>query len=254
MTEKDLYRINKYIAEAGVCSRRRADEMVSNGRVTLNGETVKEPGVKIDPAKDEVCLDGKKLNLCRRFVYVMLNKPVGCVTTAFDQFGRKTVMDFIRGIGVRVFPVGRLDYNTSGLLLLTNDGDFTNKITHPKHKIEKTYIVTLNSPPKEDDLEKLRRGVIITGGNSKTAFKTAAAKVKMLSSEEKYSVLEITICEGRNRQIRKMCEALNLSVISLHRTKIGALALNGLKSGAYRYLTETDIRKLTQPIGGSPEA
>jgi 23S rRNA pseudouridine2605 synthase len=254
-----LCRLNKYIASTGFCSRRKAEDFILSGKVAVNGETVTSLGAKVNTQTDTVTLCGKKLAPAGKFVYIMLNKPQGCVTTASDQFGRKTVMDYLRGINERVFPIGRLDYNTSGLLLLTNDGEFANKITHPKYKAEKTYDALVRPVPSNADLEKLRRGVLIKGESDfdKSAvsgkfFKTAPANVSVIKREKKLPgtadsdsdgtvMLEITIHEGRNRQVRKMCEAVGLEVVTLHRSRVGKLTLGALKPGRYRMLTKDEI-------------
>ncbi|MDR1688898.1 MAG: rRNA pseudouridine synthase [Clostridiales bacterium] len=254
-----LCRLNKYIASAGFCSRRKAEDFILSGKVAVNGEIVTSLGAKVNVQTDTVTLDGEKITPAKSFVYIMLNKPQGCVTTAEDQFGRKTVMDFLRGVNERVFPVGRLDYNTSGLLLLTNDGEFANKITHPKYKADKTYMAQVRPVPSSAALEKLRRGVLIkeendfnNTGASGNFFKTAPAKVRVIKGEKNLNgtdnknsegtvMLEITIHEGRNRQVRKMCEAVGLEVVTLHRIKVGRLSLGALKPGAYRFLTKDEI-------------
>lgn len=254
--EDELCRLNKFIAGANVCSRRKADELIQSGRVSVNGKTVTELGVKV-ASGDVVMLDGNKLKSNDGYIYIMLNKPTGCVTTASDQFGRKTVMDYVRDIKTRVFPVGRLDYNTSGLLILTNDGDFANKLMHPKNKTEKTYIVKVKSKPAVEELTKLRRGVVISENSEYgdkggiREYKTAPARVSVIEIEKDGAVLEITIREGRNRQVRKMCEAVNCSVISLHRISVGSLSLGDLKPGSHRYLTAAEVRKLSSNTFGS---
>lgn len=226
-------RINKYIATCGVCSRRKAEEYIKDGKVFVNGVKVEEFSKDISN-QDVVKVNGKVISLKEEKLYLMLNKPIGYVTTNFEQFSRPSTKDLIR-VKTRVFPVGRLDMNTSGMLLYTNDGDFTNKLTHPSHSITKTYIVTIKGNALTDDvLEKLRHGVDIGG------YVTKEAKVNKISDLE----FEIVISEGKNRQIRRMCEALNLHIIKLKRVKIGNLELGDLKLGKYRVLNENDIKKI----------
>lgn len=226
-------RINKYIATCGVCSRRKAEEYIKDGKVFVNGVKVEEFSKDISN-QDVVKVNGKVISLKEEKLYFMLNKPIGYVTTNFEQFSRPSTKDLIK-VKTRVFPVGRLDMNTSGMLLYTNDGDFTNKLTHPSHSITKTYIVTIKGNALTDDvLEKLRRGVDIGG------YVTKEAKVNKISDLE----FEIVISEGKNRQIRRMCEALNLHIIKLKRVKIGNLELGDLKLGKYRVLNENDIKKI----------
>lgn len=239
--EEKLERLQKFLAEAGVASRRRAEELIAQGKVKVNGKVVTEMGLKIDPEKDEVSyLDRKISKKDTELVYLMLHKPVGYVTTAKEQFGRPAVVDLIKGVNARIFPVGRLDYDTSGLLLLTNDGDLTYKLTHPKHDVEKTYIAKLYGVPDEGALQKFRRGVVIDGR------KTKPAKIQILEREKdgRFCTAEIVIHEGRNRQVRKMCESIKHPVAQLQRVATGELTLGDLPKGKYRHLTEKEIRYL----------
>lgn len=239
--EEKLERLQKFLAEAGVASRRRAEELIAQGKVKVNGRVVTEMGLKIDPEKDEVSyLDRKISKKDTKLVYLMLHKPVGYVTTAKEQFGRPAVVDLIKGVNARIFPVGRLDYDTSGLLLLTNDGDLTYKLTHPKHDVEKTYIAKLYGVPDEGALQKFRRGVVIDGR------KTKPAKIQILEREKdgRFCTVEIVIHEGRNRQVRKMCESIKHPVAQLQRVATGELKLGDLPKGKYRHLTEKEIRYL----------
>lgn len=234
-------RLQKFLAEAGVASRRKAEELIQAGRVQVNGKTVKEMGCKIDPAKDKVTFDGRLVKTEQtKKVYIMLYKPEGYVTTAKEQFGRPAVLDLIHGVKERIFPVGRLDYDTSGLLLLTNDGDLTYKLTHPKHDVDKTYIAKLYGVPDAMDLQKFRRGVVIDGR------KTRPAKIQILEKDkdQRYCTVEIIIHEGKNRQVRKMCEAIKHPVAQLKRVATGELQLGDLKKGAYRHLTEKEVKYL----------
>lgn len=233
-------RLQKYMAECGVASRRKCEEIILSGEVYVNGESVQELGTKIDPEKDEVIYKGKKLSVPNNKVYILLNKPIGYVTTASDQFHRDTVLDLVK-VKERVVPVGRLDMYTSGALILTNDGKFVNIITHPSHEIEKTYTVTVIGIVTKEEVQKLEEGVVIDG-----EYTTKPAKVKILrtDTETNRSRLEIKIHEGKNRQVRKMCEAINKKVVALHRTKIGNIQVKDLKIGTWRYLTNKEIENL----------
>lgn len=239
--EDRLERLQKFLAEAGVASRRRAEELIAQGDVQVNGKVVTEMGRRIDPKKDEVTYLGKKITgKTAESVYIMLHKPVGYVTTAKEQFGRPAVVDLIQGVNARIFPVGRLDYDTSGLLLLTNDGDLTYKLTHPKHEVEKTYLAKLYGVPDEGALQKFRRGVLIDGR------RTRPAKIQILerTKDGRFCTAEIVIHEGRNRQVRKMCAAIKHPVAQLQRVGVGALLLGNLPKGKYRHLTEKEIKYL----------
>lgn len=233
-------RLQKYMAECGVASRRKCEEIILSGEVYVNGESVQELGTKIDPEKDEVIYKGKKLSVPNNKVYILLNKPIGYVTTASDQFHRDTVLDLVK-VKERVVPVGRLDMYTSGALILTNDGEFVNIITHPSHEIEKTYTVTVIGIVTKEEVRNLEEGVVIDG-----EYTTKPAKVKILrtDTETNRSRLEIKIHEGKNRQVRKMCEAINKKVVALHRTKIGNIQVKDLKIGTWRYLTNKEIENL----------
>lgn len=232
-------RLQKFLAEAGVASRRKAEELITAGKIKVNGKVVTALGTKIDPQKDVVLyLDKEISNKEVEMVYIMLHKPEGYVTTAKEQFGRPGVMDLVSRIETRIFPVGRLDYDTSGLLLLTNDGDLTYKLTHPKHDVDKTYIAKLYGTPDDMALQKFRRGVEIDGR------KTKPAKMQILEKAERQSTVEIIIHEGRNRQVRKMCEAIKHPVAQLKRVGTGELMLGDLAKGKYRFLTEKEIKYL----------
>lgn len=227
-------RLQKYIAEAQIASRRKAEEMILKGRVSVNGKIITELGTKVESDSDVVMVDGKEIHICEKMVYIMLNKPEGCVTTVKDQFNRKSVMDYVSDVRERIYPVGRLDYDTSGLLILTNDGELTYRLTHPKHNVEKTYIAEVDRKPDERDMERFRKGIVIDGR------KTAEAGIKIIR-EGKLTVLEIKIREGRNRQVRKMCAAINCNVVKLKRIATGKLKLGELEKGKYRYLDEKEI-------------
>lgn len=233
-------RLQKYLAEAGIASRRKAEEYIIAGRVKVNNEIIQELGTKIDIEKDEVYFDNKKVLLAdEKKVYILLNKPLDYVTTAKDQFGRGTVLDLVK-VKERLVPVGRLDMYTTGALILTNDGDFVYKVTHPKHEIEKTYTVTVKGIVNKEDVEKLKLGVEIDG------YITKPAKVRILKTDEEKNIsrLEIIIHEGKNRQVRKMCEAIDKKVLALHRSKIGNISVKDLKLGTWRYLTDREVREI----------
>ncbi len=236
---EEKVRLQKYLAEAGVASRRKCEEYILQGRVKVNGKTVTQLGTKVNPEIDKVSYDGKEVQYTQENVYILLNKPIGYVTTAKDQFGRDTVLNLVK-VKQRIVPVGRLDMYTSGALLLSNDGDFVYKITHPKHEINKTYTVTLSGIVNEEDVQKLREGIEIED------YITKPAKVKILKTdiESNISRLEITIHEGKNRQVRKMCEAIGKKVKALHRTQIGSLSVKNLKIGEWRYLTQKEVEYL----------
>ena len=206
-------RLQKFLADCGIASRRKCEELIEAGRVKVNGKTV-ELGFKVDPEVDKVEFDGKLVsNNKKEFTYILLNKPIGVVTTADDQFDRETVLDLVR-VKPRVVPVGRLDMYTSGALILTDDGDFVYKVTHPKHEINKTYTVTLVGIVSDEDIEALRKGVVIDGDYT---TKPAKARIMKIDAEKNISRVEITIHEGKNRQVRKMCEAIGKKVLALHR-------------------------------------
>jgi len=238
--EEEKIRLQKYLAECGIASRRKAEEYIQEGKVQVNGKVVTELGVKINPEKDIVYFNNKKVAKQNENIYILLNKPIGYVTTTKDQFNRETVLDLIKGINKRIVPVGRLDMYTSGALILTNDGDFTYKVTHPSHEITKTYVATLRGIVTYEEMEKLKSGVEIED------YLTRPAKVKILKTdtEKNISRIEITIHEGKNRQVRKMCEAIGRNVMALHRSKIGNIGVKDLKIGEWRYLSSTEIKSI----------
>lgn len=238
--EENKIRLQKYLAECGIASRRKAEEYIQNGKVEVNGKIVTELGTKIDPDKDIVYFNNKKVIKKDENIYILLNKPIGYVTTTNDQFNRETVLDLIKGINKRVVPVGRLDMYTSGALILTNDGDFTYKVTHPSHEITKTYTATLKGIITDEEIEKLRNGVEIED------YITRPARVRILKkdTEKNISRIEITIHEGKNRQVRKMCEAIGRNVMALHRSKIGNIDVKDLKVGQWRYLKLDEVRSV----------
>lgn len=227
-------RLNKFLAECGVCSRRKADEIIAEGRVTVNRKTVSEMGFDVDEKKDVVYLDSKKIVPVTHYEYIMFNKPKGCVTTMSDDKGRKTVYDFI-GREKRLVPVGRLDYDSEGLLLFTNDGELTHKLTHPSNEIPKTYVVKIEGEISESDMATLRKGVTVNG------VKYSRCKVKFTGEENGLSRLEVVIFEGKNREIRRMFEAVEKNVVFLKRVAIGDLRLGGLSRGGFRELNEFEV-------------
>lgn len=236
-------RLQKFLANSGIASRRKCEEYILNGDVTVNGKVVTELGTKIDSSVDVINFKGKQVkNDENEKIYILLNKPIGYVTTAKDQFGRDTVLDLVK-INKRLVPVGRLDMYTSGALILTNDGDFVYKVTHPKHEITKTYNATLSGIVTEEAINKLRAGVEI---DEQVTYKTRPAKVRILKIDEENnnSRIEITIHEGKNRQVRKMCESVGYKVVALHRSKIGNIGVKDLKLGRWRYLKKSEIEEL----------
>lgn len=236
MPNKNEVRLQKFMAECGVASRRKSEELIETGKVKVNGH-IAHIGDKINPKKDLVTVRGKKINKVDRMYYIMLNKPRGYVTTVSDELGRKTVMDLI-DVKARIYPVGRLDKDSEGLLILTNDGSFANALTHPKHNYAKVYRVTVRPSVNDEILDKLRNGIEIDGR------KTAPCDVNIVTEEEGRVVLEFILREGRNRQIRKMCEAVNLEVARLKRISIGPVKLGMLQPGKSRELTDNEVRKL----------
>ena len=236
-------RLQKYLAEAGIASRRKCEEYIANGMVKVNGKVVVKQGVKVLPGSDRIEFNDKIVEIKNKnnYTYVLLNKPIDYVTTVKDQFNRNTVLDLIK-INKRLVPVGRLDMYTSGALILTDDGDFVYKITHPKHEITKTYTVTIKGIASKEDVQKLENGVDIGD------FITSKAKVKILKTdvEKNISRLEITIHEGKNRQIRRMCEAIGRKVLALHRSKIGNLSVKDIKIGTWRYLKQSEVDELVK--------
>ena len=230
-------RLNKFLSNSGVASRRKSDELISQGKVFVNGKVVTELGLQINEKKDKVMVEGKQIKLPSSFVYIKLNKPKGYACTAHDEKGRKTIYELI-DTDERLFSIGRLDYDTEGLILLTNDGDFANKVAHPKYAIEKEYRVTVEGQIKESELGVLRKGVVVDGE------RMPSAKVEFLSEDDKFTKLSVVIDEGQNRQIRRMFEAIGKSIRLLKRVRIGQVRLGGLKRGDYRDLTEDELNSL----------
>ena len=236
---EEKIRLQKYLANNGVASRRKAEEMILAGKVSVNGKVVTELGTKINPSLDKIVVEGKEIKQENEHIYILLNKPIRYVTTVKDQFNRESVLDLVK-TNKRLVPVGRLDMYTSGALILTNDGDFVYKVTHPKHEIEKTYTVTIKGIVKQEEVEKLRQGVKIED------YITKPARVKILKTDEEknQSRLEITIHEGKNRQVRKMCEAIGHKVLALHRSKIAGIGVKDIELGKWRYLKEQEVKKI----------
>lgn len=232
-------RLQKFLATCGVASRRKSEELINSGRVKVNDTIITEMGFKVNPNIDKVYVDNKKVALEERKVYIMLNKPTGYVTTVSEQFNRKKVTDLVN-VPYRIFPVGRLDYNTSGLLILTNDGELTYRLTHPKFKVEKVYIAKIKGIPTKEELNAFESGLKIEN------YITAPAKIKILKELNGNSIVEVTIREGKNRQVRKMCDAIGHSVLELKRIKMGRIHLGNLEIGNWRYFTEREIAYLKQ--------
>ncbi len=234
----DSVKLQKYFSDCGVMSRRAAEEEIKKGKVKVNG-TVAELGLRIIPNEDTIQYNGREiLPLTSKKTYIMLNKPRGFVTTLSDERGRRSVADLTQNVGVRVFPVGRLDMDSDGLLLLTNDGALTEKLTHPRHEIPKIYHVTVKGIPSPDALSVLRSPLILDG------YKIQPVKVEVLSQDTTETILKMTLFEGRNRQIRKMCEQAGLKITRLSRVAIGEIALGSLAVGSWRSLTEAEVEYL----------
>ncbi len=235
----DSLRVQKFIADCGICSRRAAEKLIGEERVSINGVPA-HLGSKVTPGTDHVEIDGKPVRSRRGGkIYLMLYKPRGYVTTVSDELGRKCVMDMLSSVRERVYPVGRLDKDSEGLLIVTNDGDLANKLTHPKNRVGKTYRVIVQGSVNRDQITALGGGVVIDDG-----YTTAPADVEILRVKDDRTILGITIYEGKNRQIRKMCEAVGLEILRLKREKIGDLSIGTLRAGQYRHLEENEIEYL----------
>ena len=240
-------RLQKILSQAGVASRRAAEKLIEEGRVSVNGRTVREMGVKADPAADDIRVDGRRLRAPERHRYILLNKPAGVVTTRSDPQRRQTVVDLLHGVREYVYPVGRLDYDSEGLLILTNDGDLAARLTHPRHEVERTYEVSVSGTPDNGAIEQLRRGIPLDGR------RTMPAEVKVLSrgaakaaphDKRVNGLVLITIREGRNRQVRRMCEAVGHPVRKLRRVRIGPITDRRLRPGEWRDLSPQEVRRL----------
>ena len=234
-------RLQKFLAESGIASRRKCEELIQQGLVKVNGKIITELGTKVNPNTDIVEYNGKKVQKIANKVYLLLNKPIGYVTTVKDQFDRDSVLDLVKDVKERVVPVGRLDMYTSGALLLSNDGDFVNKITHPSNEIEKTYNVTVIGKVTDEDIAKLQNGVQIEVEGENYTTKKAKVKILKIDEEKNLSRIQITIHEGKNREIRKMCETIGKKVLALHRSKIANLSVKDLRLGKWRYLTQKEV-------------
>jgi len=251
-------RLQKILSRAGIASRRAAEEIITAGRVSVNGVVVAELGAKADVEKDSITVDGREVGLGDDRVYIVLYKPAGYMTTLKDPQGRPLVTDLLKGVRERVYPVGRLDYNTEGLLLLTNDGEWANAMAHPRHEVDKEYHVRVRGVVSAPQMDALRSGVALDDG------KTAPAAVSVVRESENNTWLSITIHEGRYRQVRRMCEAVGLTVVRLKRVRYCFLGLEGLKTGGYRFLAAEEASRLlrmsrpgkgtAQPHPGSGEA
>ena len=230
-------RLQKYLASCGIASRRQAEEIISAGRVTINGIVADKPGILVTPG-DVVAVDGKPVAPEERKVVILYHKPYGEVSTVSDPEGRPTVLDKFRDIGVRLYPIGRLDWDSEGALLLTNDGDLANKLTHPRYEIEKTYLARLEGQIDNEKVMSLRRGVTLSDGM------TAPADARLIRQTETESVLLITIHEGRNRQIRRMAEAVGHRVLKLRRVRFASVDIGALKRGEWRTLMDEEVQTL----------
>ncbi|MBR2785903.1 MAG: rRNA pseudouridine synthase [Clostridia bacterium] len=237
-------RLQKFLANSGVCSRRSAEKLILDGKITVNGAVITVLGTTVDPERDVVAYNGKEVKLKAEKVYVLLNKPIGYVTTVKEQFGRPTVMDLVKGVKCNLLPVGRLDMYTSGAIILTNDGDFIYTVTHPKNEVEKTYNATVRGIVNSEDVKALENGVKIED------YISGKAKVKILKVDlqKNISRIQITIHEGKNREVRKMCSAIGKSVLALHRCKIGNIDVKDLKVGTWRYLKEVEVAGILKKL------
>ena len=235
-----MMRLQKYLAMSGVASRRNAEKLIADGHVQVNGVTVTEMGVQVDETKDRVTVDGKAIKIEEKKHYIAYYKPMYEVTTASDPEGRPTVMDMFRDYPVRLYPVGRLDYDSEGLLLLTNDGELMNRLLHPSHEVPKTYLCRVSHLVTEEELRQLRRGVMLDGRL------TSPAEVRLIRTDELASTVLVTIHEGRNRQVRRMFDAIGHQVVSLRRVGFGPIRLDDLPKGMWRRLTDEEVRRLKE--------
>jgi 23S rRNA pseudouridine2605 synthase len=243
--QEDTIRLEKYLALSGIASRRKSKEIVESGRITVNDKKVFIPGTRIIPENDIVKFDGEEVIIDRELVYIMLNKPKGYICTVEDELNRHTVLDLLPDMEQRIYPVGRLDMDTEGLLLLTNDGKLTHKLTHPRYQIDKVYIAWVEGEPDEQSLGRLRKGIRIETGL------TSPAKVKVLQKAGGNTELEIIIHEGMKRQIRRMCREVGHEVLHLRRIQIGSIKVGRLPIGKYRFLSGEEIKKLKSAIGST---
>lgn len=246
-TGSNVERLQKILSQAGVASRRASEQLMTEGRVTINGQTVRELGTKADPTVDDIRVDGRRVKMAEKLRYILLNKPKGYVTTRSDPERRSTVMDLLRGVREYVYPVGRLDYDTEGLLLLTNDGDLAARLTHPRHEVPRVYEVKVAGVPDAHDLDRIAKGVTIDGR------RTEPAKVEIgPARREDQAILRITISEGRNRQVRRMFESIGHPVDSLKRVSIGPLKDKTLKVGYWRELMPGEVEALKRATRSTP--
>ncbi len=237
-------RLNKLIADSGLASRRHADRMIEEGQVTINGKRVYELGIKVDPAHDHILVNGKPLKKPLENIYILFHKPKGVLTTMEDPLGRPTIANYLDGVPGRVFPVGRLDWDSEGMLLLTNDGEFANKVTHPKAEVTKTYMVKVDGQPTKEEIQKLVRGVSIIGG--KVAAKHIE-KIKRQEGSDKYDWYKMVITEGKNRQIRQMFEKIGYDVMKLQRVAIGRLRIGAVERGDLVFLNDAAVERVFLP-------
>ncbi len=233
-----MIRLQKYMASCGVASRRKCEALIEAGKVRVGDEIVTELGFKVDPQVDKVYFEGKLIKPEEEKVYLLLNKPTGYITSVKDQFDRQTVLDLVKGIDARIYPVGRLDYDTSGLIILTNDGDMTNLVTHPSHKVEKTYVAKVRGTITKLELKKIQEGIDIGG------YVTAPCRAKLIKQSGNTSTVELTIHEGKNRQVRRMFDAVDHPVLDLERIAIGRIKKGNIKVGTWRLLTESEVQYL----------
>ncbi len=236
-----MERLQKVLAQAGIASRRKSEELITSGRVSIDGKPCTTLGTRVDTAKSRIEVDGVEITR-QRLVCVVLHKPTSYVSTTSDPEGRRTVMDLVDGVPVRVHPIGRLDYDTTGVLLFTNDGDLTNHLLHPRHESKKTYRVTIIGMPEKDDIERLKKGILLEDGV------TSPAIVRVLRNHPAESVLDLVIHEGRNRQVRRMFEALGYPVKRLKRTEFAGIQLNGLRAGEWRMLSKEEWERLYRSV------
>lgn len=240
MVQGLVERLQKILSQAGIASRRASEQLMLDGRVTVNGTTIRELGTKADPARDDVRVDGRRVKKIERHRYLLLNKPSGYMSTRSDEHRRKTVIDLLRGVQEYVYPVGRLDFESEGLLLLTNDGDLAARLTHPRHGVPRVYEARVLGVPDDHDLERLSRGITIEGRRTGPAH----VRLQPHGREGKEATLVLTIHEGRNRQVRKMCDAIGHPVAHLRRVAIGPIRDTKLKLGQWRDLTPVEVERL----------
>ncbi len=242
-TENDgtLVRLNKYLADCGITSRRKADQLIEEGKITINGKKVFELGLRIDPKIDRILVSGKPVRTTSHKIYILFNKPKNVVTTMEDPAGRPTIADFFERLPVRVFPVGRLDWDTEGMILLTNDGEFAQRVNHPTEEVPKTYLAKVSGRPSDDALDRLKKGVSIIGGRVQ-----ALHVERIRKGADKYDWVKIVVGEGKNRQVRRMFEKIGFDVLKLQRAAIGRLRMGTLKRGEYIFLTPKGLDKIFQ--------